>query len=80
MTLIENTQTGQVGEIEYRGYTIRPRPVTDNGELWFGGYEIRKNGEVVRERSNIFPGFFHFGAACSDSIEHAKIEIENLHT
>lgn len=64
--------------LDYKGYTIVPMPATDNGELWFGGYEILKDGEMIRERNHIFPCFPYYAAAHSDSIEHAKMEIENL--
>lgn len=64
--------------LRYKGYTILPTPATDNGEMWFGGYEIMKDGVKVRERNHIFPGFPYYAAAHSGSIEHAKMEIENL--
>jgi hypothetical protein len=62
---------------EYKGYTIVPMPVSGDGETWFGGYEIMKNGEKVRKRTNIFPGFFYVDAAHNDSVERAKAEIDN---
>ena len=63
---------------EYKGYTIVPMPVTDDGELWYGGYEIMKDGKMVSERDRIFPCFLYYAAAHNDSIGHAKMEIENL--
>jgi hypothetical protein len=64
--------------MDYKGYQILPKPVCEGDGLWFGGYDILKNGHTVRSRTNIFPSTFYFNAACADSIEHAKIEIENL--
>lgn len=64
--------------IEYKGFTIFPTPSLGSGNRWYGGYEILKNGAPVRVRKNIFPGFLYSDAARIDSIEHAKIEIDNL--
>jgi hypothetical protein len=63
--------------LEYKGYTILAKPNCGTDGKWFGGYEILKNGEPVSVRSNIFPSFFYVEAACADSMEHAKLEIDN---
>jgi hypothetical protein len=68
----------QAERLEYKGYTIHPMPSMGAGERYFGGYEIEKNGAKIRSRLNIFPGFFYLEAARNDSIEHAKLEIDNL--
>jgi hypothetical protein len=64
--------------MDYKGYQIVPKPVSDAEGMWIGGYEILKDGRTVSSRPNIFPRTLYFKAACADSIEHAKIEIENL--
>lgn len=64
--------------MDYKGYKIVPKPVSDAEGMWIGGYEIWKDGRTVSSRPNIFPRTLYFKAACADSIEHAKIEIENL--
>ncbi len=64
--------------IDYKGYTIYPLPMMGGGEQWYGGYDIQKDGATIRVRRNIFPSFPYFSAARCDSIEHAKMEIENL--
>ncbi len=64
--------------LEYKGYTIFPIPAMGTGGVWYGGYEIAKSGTTVRVRRNVFPGFFYFDAARTDSIEHAKLEIDNI--
>jgi len=64
--------------VKYKGYTIFPMPAENGGAIWYGGYEITKDGTPVCIRKNIFPGFFYSDAARNDSIEHAKIEIDNL--
>lgn len=72
----DNTVSDRI--MEYRGYRILPQPCREGDGFWFGGYEIRKDGKTIVRRTNVFPGTFYFKAACTDSIEHAKIEIENL--
>lgn len=64
--------------LQYKGYTIVLMPATDNGELWFGGYESLKDGEKVRERNHLSPCFPYYAAAHNGSVEHAKIGIENI--
>jgi hypothetical protein len=64
--------------VEYKGHVILPKPVCENEGRCFGGYEISKDGVVIRVRENIFPGFLYPDAAVTDSIEHAKLEIDNL--
>ncbi|MDB5838578.1 MAG: fructosamine kinase family protein [Herminiimonas sp.] len=64
-------------QVEFQGYLIVTKP-DESGGKWYGGYELVKDGSVVRSRNHIYPGFFYFDAACEDSIEHAKLEIENL--
>ncbi|WP_194726908.1 hypothetical protein [Noviherbaspirillum malthae] len=65
-------------QVEYKGYGIRPIAVPQGEDMYFGGYEISKDGKVVSVRKNIMPGFFYRDAALIDSVEHAKLEIENL--
>ncbi|WP_088710437.1 hypothetical protein [Noviherbaspirillum denitrificans] len=65
-------------QIEYKGYAIRPIAIPEGEDMYFGGYEISKDGKLVSERKNIMPGFFYRDAALIDSVEHAKLEIENL--
>jgi hypothetical protein len=64
--------------VEYKGYQIVPRPTCGSDAMWFGGYDIAKDGHTIRSRANIFPGSLYFKAACVDSIEHARMEIDNL--
>jgi hypothetical protein len=64
--------------IEYKGHTIFPEPVCGTEGRWFGGYKIARDGNIIRSRTNIFPGFLYCDAAHEDSIEHAKLEIDNL--
>lgn len=64
--------------VKYKGYTIFPTPSQNPGSLWYAGYEITKNGSPVSIRKNIFPGFLYSDAAWNDSIEHAKMEIDNI--
>jgi hypothetical protein len=64
--------------MDYKGYQIVPKPACEADGMWIGGYDILKDGRTVRSRPNIFPRTLYFKAACTDSIEHAKIEIENL--
>lgn len=63
--------------IEYKGYVIYPA-VQSTDAMWYGGYEITKNGLPIRMRKRIYPGFPYSDAAWNDSIEHAKAEIDNL--
>jgi hypothetical protein len=64
--------------MNYRGYQVVLKPTCEGDGMWFGGYDIRKNGETLRSRTNLFPGFLYFKAACTGSLERAKIEIDNL--
>jgi len=64
--------------MDYKGYHVVVKPSSQGDGFWLGGYEILRNGQMVRNRTNVFPGFLYFEAACTDSIEHAKIEIDNL--
>lgn len=64
--------------IEYKGYVIEPIPPPEDAGRYDGGYEISKDGKIVSIRKNIFPGCFYFDAAVTESIEHAKLEIDNL--
>jgi hypothetical protein len=64
--------------MEYKGYQVVLKPSCPSGSMWYGGYDILKDGRMIASRANIYPGFFYFKAACTDSIEHAKIEIDNL--
>lgn len=66
--------------MNYRGYQIVPKPTSPGGtgSVWYGGYEISRNGVTVARRSNIFPGCLYFQTACTDSIETAKTEVDNL--
>jgi hypothetical protein len=64
-------------DVEYRGYTIVPKPEGGTDGTWFGGYEILKDGALVSSRSGIAPPFLYQEAACNDSIEHAKLEIDS---
>jgi hypothetical protein len=63
--------------VEYKGYTIMARPVCGTDGKWFGGYEILKDSQPVSRRENILPSFLYVEGACTDSIEHAKLEIDN---
>jgi hypothetical protein len=65
--------------MDYKSYRIVPKPTASGtDEIWFGGYEISKDGRTISSRTHIYPGFPYFKAACIDSIEHAKIEVDNL--
>lgn len=64
--------------VEYKGFVILPIPACDAEGRYYGGYEISKDGKVIDVREDIFPGFFYLDAAVTDSIEHAKLEIDNL--
>ncbi len=64
--------------LEYKGYTIFPVPTAGSGGVWYAGYEIARRGITLRVRRNLFPGFFYFDAARVDSIEHAKLEIDQI--
>ena len=65
-------------QVQYKGYAILPIAIPEGKDMYFGGYEISKNGKIVSVRKNIMPGFFYRDAALRDSVEHAKLEIENL--
>lgn len=65
-------------QVEYKGYAILPMVTPEGEDMYFGGYEISKDGKVVSVRKNIMPGFFYRDVALNDSVEHAKLEIENL--
>jgi hypothetical protein len=64
--------------VEYKGYTIVAAPAVDASGRWFGAYRISKDGQTIRTREHIFPGFLYFDAALNDTIEHAKLEIDYL--
>lgn len=65
--------------VKYKGYTIFPAPSQNTGcSIWYAGYEITKDGSPVSIRKHIFPGFLYSDAALTDSIEHAKMEIDNI--
>ncbi|WP_147375774.1 hypothetical protein [Noviherbaspirillum cavernae] len=66
--------------MNYRGYQIVAKPICPggSGSMWYGGYDILKDGKTVASRTNIFPATLYFRAACSDSIETAKTEVDNL--
>jgi hypothetical protein len=64
--------------VEYKGYAILPMAFPEGEDMYYGGYEISKDGKIIRVRKNIRPGFFYRDAALIDSVEHAKLEIENL--
>jgi hypothetical protein len=63
--------------IDYKGYTILARPECGTDGRWFCGYEILKGDDRVSVRNNIVPSFLYADAACADSIEHAKLEIDS---
>lgn len=67
-------------QVEYRGYVIQPLLVFETEGRYSGGYEISRYGKLVRIRENIFPGSFYRSAALTNSIEHAKLEIDSLVT
>ena len=64
--------------VEYQGYTITAAPAVDASGRWFGAYQISKDGQTIRTREHVFPGFLYFDAALNDTIEHAKLEIDYL--
>jgi hypothetical protein len=64
--------------IEYKGFTIAAAPTVDASGRWFGAYRISRDGQSIRIREHIFPGFLYFDASFNDSIEHAKLEIDYL--
>lgn len=68
----------QAQRIEYKGYLIQPLASPEDVGRHYGAYEITKDGKMVSARANIFPGFVYRDAALADSIEHAKLEIDNL--
>jgi hypothetical protein len=68
----------QQAEITYKGYAILSSIHCDSKGKFYGSYEIRKDGVVFRFRENIFPGSFYSDAAREDTVEHAKLEIDNL--
>jgi len=57
-----------------------PKPTSPGGgdSMWYGGYEIAKEGKLIVSRTNIFPANLYFKSACTDSIETAKTEVDNL--
>lgn len=65
-------------QITYKGYVIVPLPSQGAGEQWHSGYEIRKDGVPVRVRHNLDPGVYYSDAALHESIERAKLEIDNI--
>jgi hypothetical protein len=66
--------------MNYRGYQIVLKPISlgASDSMWFGGYEISKDGKLISSRSNIFPANLYYKSACTDSIETAKTEVDNL--
>lgn len=64
--------------IMYKGYVIVPLPSQGAGEQWHSGYEIRKGEVPIRVRRNLDPGMYYSDAALNESIERAKLEIDNL--
>jgi len=64
-------------QVEYKGHMIVARPVCGTDGKWFGGYEILKGGQLVSRREHIVPSSFYVDGACTDSIEYAKLEIDN---
>ncbi len=64
--------------VDYKGYRIWPKPSCGADGKWYGGYDIVKDDAPVSTRTTIFPGFLYVDAATEDSIEQAKIEIDNL--
>jgi hypothetical protein len=65
-------------QVDYKGYAILPITIPEGEGLYFGGYEIAREGKIVSVREKIMPGYFYRDAALSDSVAHAKLEIENL--
>ncbi len=63
---------------EYKGYSITPLPPIERDGGFYGGYEIDKDGAPVSRRTELFPVLQYESAALTESIEHAKIEIDNL--
>lgn len=66
----------QIEKVEYKGYTIRPLPSHESDDQWYSGYHILKDNVTVTVREHIFPAFFYEGAARTESIELAKMEID----
>ena len=64
--------------VEYKGFGIAPKPTRGSDGKWYGGYDIMKDAMPVSTRTHIFPGFLFEMPAAEDSIEHAKIEVDNL--
>lgn len=64
--------------VEYKGCVILPMATRQSEDWHNGAYEIWKDGELVRFRINLFPGSFYRSAAVAQSIEDAKLEIDNL--
>lgn len=65
--------------MNYKGYQVLPRPTASgDGDLYFGGYEIVKDGRSISCRTRLYPGVHYLSAACAASLEHAKIEIDHL--
>ncbi len=65
-------------EIDYKGYRIYAAPMCGNDGKWYGAYDITKDGTSIRSRTHVFPGFLYREAAAEDSIEQAKLEIDEL--
>lgn len=63
---------------DYKGYGITPLPPVEKDGGFYGGYEIDKDGVPVSRRTELFPVLQYESAARTESIEHAKIEIDNL--
>ena len=64
--------------VEYKGCIILPMPVAEREGRYHGGYAILKNGQLMRVRRDLFPGCLYRKVALKESIEYAKLEIDNL--
>lgn len=53
-------------------------PVAEREGRCHGGYAILKNGRLMRVRRDLFPDCLYRKVALKESIEHAKLEIDNL--
>ncbi|PFH08316.1 hypothetical protein BCF11_0669 [Collimonas sp. PA-H2] len=64
--------------VEYRGYSIVPKPVQGHDDLWHDGYQILKGDASVSSRTNTESAHSTLHAAFDSSVEFAKIEVDNL--